>query len=96
MKLEAKFKSEKNVLYFLDGTKAELNGSSISAREVRWTQVGLDEDSYNEEFLADLRDQFKSMEENDTYGFVVPVCDAECGSAEEKERRRECCGQADV
>ncbi len=85
MKLEAKFKSEKNVLYFLDGTKAELNGSSIRAREVRWTQVGLDEDSYNEEFLADLRDQFKSMEENDTYGFVVPVCDAECGSAEEKE-----------
>ena len=70
MKLEAKFRSEKNVLYFLDGTKAELNDSSISA---------------NEEFLADLRDQFKSMEENDTYGFVVPVCDAECGSAEEKE-----------
>ena len=85
MKIEAKFYSEKNELYFLDGSKAELNSDKIKAYVVKWTEVGLDEDSYNEEFLANLRDKFKVMEDNGTYGFVVPECDSACDSEEQKE-----------
>ena len=85
MKIEAKFYSEKNQLYFLDGSKAELNSEKIKAYDVKWTEVGLDEDSYNEEFLANVREQFKALEENGTYGFVVPVCDSACQTEEQKE-----------
>lgn len=85
MKIEAKFYSEKNELYFLDGSKAELNSDKIKAYVVKWTEVGLDEDSYNEEFLANLRDKFKVMEDNGTYGFVVPECDSACDSEVQKE-----------
>lgn len=85
MKIEAKFYSEKNELYFLDGSKAELNSDKIKAYVVKWTEVGLDEDSYNEEFLANLRDKFKAMEDNGKYGFVVPECDSACDSEEQKE-----------
>lgn len=85
MKIEAKFYSEKNQLYFLDGSKAELNSEKIKAYDVKWTEVGLDEDSYNEEFLANLREQFKALEENGTYCFVVPVCDSACQTEEQKE-----------
>ena len=85
MKIEAKFYSEKNQLYFLDGSKAELNSEKIKAYDVKWTEDGLDEDSYNEEFLASLREQFKALEENGTYGCVVPVCDSACQTEEQKE-----------
>ncbi|WP_407398236.1 hypothetical protein [Treponema sp.] len=85
MKLEAKFYSEANQLYFLDGSKAELGSDRIKAYTVKWTSVGLDEDSYNEEFLAGLREQFKLMEENGSYGYVVPACDSACESEAQKE-----------
>ncbi|MCQ2240657.1 hypothetical protein [Treponema sp.] len=85
MKIEAKFYSEKNELFFLDGSKAELNSDKIKAYGVKWTQVGLDEDSYNEEFLANLRDQLKAMEDEGTYGFVVPECDSSCDDEAKKE-----------
>lgn len=85
MKIEAKFYSENNSLYFLDGAKADLGSGKIGSFPVKWTEVGLDEDSYNEEFLANLRDQFKAMEDSGTYGFVVPVCDSECVTEVQKE-----------
>lgn len=85
MKIEAKFYSENNELYFLDGSKADLGSERIKAYSVNWTSVGLDEDSYNEEFLAKLREEFKALEEKGIYGYVVPQCDSPCDSAIEKE-----------
>lgn len=85
MKIEAKFYCEDNQLFFLDGTKAELNSDSVKSYEVKWTEVGLDEDSYNEEFLANLRDKLKALEEGNSYGYMVPVCDSECSTEEQKE-----------
>ncbi|MBQ0038857.1 MAG: hypothetical protein KBS64_00325 [Treponema sp.] len=85
MKIEAKFYSENNSLFFLDGSKAEPNTDQVAAIQVKWSDVGMDEDSYNEEYLANLRDQLKALEEKGTYGFVVPVCDADCDSAEKQE-----------
>lgn len=85
MKIEAKFYSEKNELYFLDGSKAEVGSDKIKSYAVKWTEVGLDEDSYDEAFLANLRDQFKEMEEQGTYGYVVPECDSSCDDESKKE-----------
>lgn len=85
MKIEAKFYSEKNQLYYLNGSKAELNTTKIKAIKVKWSEIGLDEDSYNEEFLATLRDQFKLMEEEDCFAYILPICDNSCDTQEKKE-----------
>ena len=51
--------------------------------ELPWSQVGCDESSYNEEFLASFRDFFKALEDKGGYAAVIPVADA--SSAAEKE-----------
>lgn len=51
--------------------------------ELPWTQVGCDESSYNEEFLASFRDFLKSLEEKGGYAAIVPVADAPVGDGEE-------------
>ena len=51
---------------------------------VPWTAVGLDEESYNEAFLADLRDYLKSMEEKKHFAVIVPVADTDCSTSEKK------------
>lgn len=86
MKLEAQFKSVNNRLCFLDGRepsidsekKCSLEGGSFAKDEVffvdmPWESVGMDEDSYNEEFLASMRDMLKGMEESSAYAVIVPV-----------------------
>ncbi len=43
--------------------------------ELPWTQVGCDESSYNEEFLAAFRDFLKALEDKGGYAAVIPVAD---------------------
>lgn len=50
-----------------------------------WSSVGLDEDSYNEVFLAKLRDVLKEFEEKNCYAIIVPVADVTVESAAQKE-----------
>lgn len=100
MKFEAKFKAEKNKLYTLDGTPVaaegcriitarpgvalDLNDGEFAGLCVNWNDAGRDEDSYNEEFLAGLRDQLKELEERHIFVFIIPMADSnEPGSAEE-------------
>ena len=100
MKFEAKFKAEKNKLYTLDGTPVaaegcriitarpgaalDLNDGEFAGLCVNWNDAGRDEDSYNEEFLAGLRDQLKELEERHIFVFIIPVAGSnEPGSAEE-------------
>ncbi len=100
MKLEAKFYSEKNSLYFLDGTEFDALKSVVLAPSscagaddpktlyrvaVQWTQVGLDEDSYNEEFLAKFRDDLKSLEEKNVFVLVEPEVDSPADTPVKKE-----------
>ncbi len=51
--------------------------------ELPWSQVGLDESSYNEEFLAAFRDFLKALEEKGGAAAIVPVADAPVGDGEE-------------
>ena len=49
--------------------------SSLLLLELPWTQVGCDEASYNEEFLAAFRDFLKALEDKGGYAAIVPVAD---------------------
>ena len=52
---------------------------------VPWSLVGMDEESYNEEFLASLRDWLKTMDDAKQYVILVPLADADLSSVEQKE-----------
>lgn len=49
--------------------------SRLLLLELPWTQVGCDESSYNEEFLASFRDFLKALEDKGGYAAVIPVAD---------------------
>lgn len=100
MKLEAKFYSENNRLYFLDGTELDsLKAAAIAPSSCAgaddpktlyrvatpWTQVGLDEDSYNEEFLAGFRDDLKSLEQKNVFVLVEPAVDSPADTPAKRE-----------
>ena len=50
--------------------------------DLPWTQVGCDESSYNEEFLASFRDFLKALEEKGGYAAIIPVADRQPASGE--------------
>lgn len=43
--------------------------------ELPWTQIGCDEASYNEEFLASFRDFLKTLEDKAGYAAIIPLAD---------------------
>ncbi len=91
MKIEAQFLCKNSRLYTLDGSEVLLDETvyipaedfiSLTAEEnkfygirIPFTKIGTDEDSYNEEFLASLRDALKELEEKSAFAFIIPVCD---------------------
>ena len=94
MKLEAQFKSADNRLYFLDGRELAVDSSVKDVNhekgglvfiDMPWEKVGLDEDSYNEEFLAQMRDFLKKMEDDSAFAVIVPCAEKIPGTSAEKE-----------
>ncbi|MCR4579913.1 MAG: hypothetical protein K5681_06160 [Treponema sp.] len=84
MKLEAIFTVKDNQLYKIsDNSLVDL--SSLKKIEVLWSQVELEPESYNEEFLANLRDSLKTMELTKNFAIIVPKVDKELASAEQIE-----------
>jgi len=78
MKLEKLFKVENKELYTMDGQKYPLQGKALS---VKWSDVEGSPEEYNEEFLAKLRDNLKSLEEKKEFVFIEPLFDKD-GSKE--------------
>lgn len=90
MKIEAQFVCKDSRLCSLDGSEVSLEETvyisgddflSLPAEEnkfygirIPFTEIGTDEDSYNEEFLASLRDALKVLEEKPAFAFIIPVC----------------------
>lgn len=101
MKLEALFKAENNNLVklsdnsviSLDNLKIynsdNYNSNPITepyfAIEIPWSKVELDDEVYNEELLAALRDGLKSAEEKGLFCFIIPVVDKDFNTPEQKE-----------
>lgn len=61
------------------------SANSLFAVLVPWTLASTDEDSYNEAFLAGLRDWLKALEKTNSFAFIVPVADIALSSESEKE-----------
>ncbi len=53
--------------------------------KIAWSQIGLDEENYDESFLAKLRDFLKSLEDKKIYAFILPFADKIPNSQSEKE-----------
>lgn len=61
------------------------NVNVFACIELPWTQIGCDEESYNEEFLARFRDFLKALDEKKVFAFIVPVADKIPSSEDEKD-----------
>ena len=72
MKLERLFEVKDSKLYTVAGEPVTLDGKAFP---VKWSDVEAGEGEYNEDFLAKLRDDLKSHEENKSFVFIEPVFD---------------------
>ena len=69
MKLDPVFTVKQNKLYKIDGN-SEVAAASLKRIEIKWSQVELAEESYNEEYLAQLRDELKAMDDAGTFADI--------------------------
>lgn len=75
MKLESLFEIKENKLFKIsDGT--EVNCSNLFVYEADQKNIEIDEDIYNEEFLADLREKLKGLDEEGKFAFIKIKSDA--------------------
>ncbi len=84
MKLDPIFTVKENKLFKIaDG--AEVDPASLERIEIKWSTVELEEESYNEEYLAGLRDLLKSLEETGKFAVLVPLVDKPLETSEQTE-----------
>ena len=74
MKLEALFYVRDKQLYKISDNSL-VSIDSLQRIEVKWSELELEEDSYNEEFLAALRENLKKLEVLQKFAFIEPVAD---------------------
>ena len=88
MKLDPLFTIKENKLYKLEDDSL-VDMSKIKKINLPWTTVELESESYNEEFLAKLREELKAMEENGEFAIIVPVVDKKIEEDEDSENSEE-------
>ena len=84
MKLDPIFTVKNKKLYKIaDGS--EVDTSTLKQIDIPWSTVELEDEAYNEEYLAGLRDQLKSLEAAGKYAVLVPVVDKALETPEQEE-----------
>ena len=73
MKLERLFEVRNSKLFKISGEEFPLSSKNI--KSIKWSEVEGAPEEYNEEFLAELRDELKSLEEKNEFVFIEPVFD---------------------
>lgn len=73
MKFEKIFESKNHKLYKTTGEEVVVTEKMIFP--VKWSDVEGAEEEYDENFLAQLRDQLKALEEKNEFVFLQPVYD---------------------
>ncbi len=74
MKLEALFKVNESKLFWVkDNSPAD--AATFEKISIKWSEVELDDEVYNEEFLAKLRDQLKALDAANKFAILVPEID---------------------
>ena len=84
MKLEPLFTVKQNKLYKL-ADDTPIDSSSLKKIEISWSELEIEEETYNEAFLAELRDELKRMELKEEFAILVPKVDKDLSSAENVE-----------
>ena len=84
MKLEPLFYSKDNKLYKI-ADNSLVDTTSLKRIGIKWSTVEIEEESYNEEYLAKLRDQLKSYDESGIFAVLVPLVDKPLESPEQTE-----------
>ena len=84
MKLEPIFTVKENKLYKISDNSA-VDTASLKKIEIKWSQVELAEESYNEEYLASLREELKTMDDAGTFALLVPIVDKPLENADQLE-----------
>lgn len=74
MKLEPIFTAKGNKLYKISDNSL-FDTSLLQRIEIKWSTVEIDDEVYNEEFLAKLRDDLKNLEASEKFAVLVPVVD---------------------
>ena len=101
MKLEPLFFIKQNNLYKIQTQeKVELsNFQTISYQEftqnplsnefvkidINWSSIELDDEVYNEELLAQLRDNLKKLDENNHFAIINPITDKQISSYDDAD-----------
>lgn len=84
MKLEPIFTVKNSKLYKItDDTLVDT--STLQRIDIPWSTVEIEEESYNEEYLAQLREQLKAMENAGKFAVLVPVADKALATPEQEE-----------
>ena len=84
MKLDPIFTIKNNTLYKIDNN-SPVDTSTLKQIKIKWSTVELAEESYNEEYLAQLREDLKAMEAAGTFAVLVPAVDKPLDNAEQIE-----------
>lgn len=84
MKLDPIFTVKENKLYKISDNSA-VDTAALKKIQIKWSEVELAEESYNEEYLANLREELKAMDDAGTFAVLVPVVDKPLDSAEQIE-----------
>ena len=84
MKLDPIFTIKNNILYKIYDN-SPVATSTLKQIEIKWSTVEISDEAYNEEYLAQLREDLKSMEEAGTFAVLVPVVDKPLESPEQTE-----------
>ncbi|MCQ2602154.1 MAG: hypothetical protein MJ184_12405 [Treponema sp.] len=84
MKLDPIFTVKENKLFKI-ADNSQVDTNTLRRVEIPWSTVEMEEEIYNEEFLAVLRDQLKQMEALNTFAVLVPIADKELTTAEQQE-----------
>ena len=84
MKLDPIFTVKQNKLYKI-ADNTEVDTSTLKRIDIPWTTVEIEDGIYNEEFLANLRDQLKQMEETGSFAVLVPIADKPLETADQTE-----------
>ena len=74
MKLDPIFTVKKNKLIRISSGRA-VAMDSLKRMEIKWSNVELQTEIYNEEYLAELRNKLKNLEIQNNFAILVPLVD---------------------
>ena len=84
MKLEAIFTIKNNNLIKI-ADNSTVDPSSLIKETIFWSTIEMEDEIYNEEYLADLRNKLKAYDEQGNFAVLLPVVDKPLETAEQKE-----------